>query len=184
MATSADPNLIHVIGIDTETAQYAFTPRSIEDLAEQVLVRPGVDAFEKIHTDRPRSFGMSFGMDPTRLYRSGWESFFMKRRRRKSVPHRIFQPACHNKTIILDGKVVMFGSHNWSNEGVKTNRDASLIFDDREVAGYLAQVYEYDWNRLATAHPTRSRPRWRGITRKRLPASSECSSRRSSRIDA
>jgi len=35
-----------------------------------------------------------------------------------------FQPACHNKTIIVDGKVVMFGSHtNWSNEGVKTNRD-------------------------------------------------------------
>src|SRR5262249_27340971 len=32
-----------------------------------------------------------------------------------------FQPACHNKTIIVDGKVVMFGSHNWSNEGVKTN---------------------------------------------------------------
>jgi hypothetical protein len=31
-----------------------------------------------------------------------------------------FQPCCHNKTIIVDGKKVMFGSHNWSNEGVKT----------------------------------------------------------------
>ena len=41
-----------------------------------------------------------------------------------------FQPCCHNKTIIVDGKKVVFGSHNWSNEGVKTNRDASLIFDD------------------------------------------------------
>jgi hypothetical protein len=70
-----------------------------------------------------------------------------------------FQPACHNKTIIVDGKVVMFGSHNWSNEGVKTNRDASLIFYDEEIAGYLAQVYEYDWERLATAHPTPARPR-------------------------
>jgi hypothetical protein len=70
-----------------------------------------------------------------------------------------FQPACHNKTIIVDGKVVMFGSHNWSNEGVKTNRDASLIFDDQEIADYLAQVYDYDWNRLATAHPTQTRPR-------------------------
>ena len=66
-----------------------------------------------------------------------------------------FQPACHNKTIIVDGKVVMFGSHNWSNEGVKTNRDASLIFDDEEIAAYLAEVYEYDWTRLATAKPTR-----------------------------
>jgi hypothetical protein len=53
----------------------------------------------------------------------------------------------------------MFGSHNWSNEGVKTNRDASLIFDDEEIASYLAQVYEYDWERLATAKPTASRPR-------------------------
>ena len=70
-----------------------------------------------------------------------------------------FQPACHNKTIIVDGKVVMFGSHNWSNEGVKTNRDASLIFYDEEIADYLAQVYEYDWERLATAQPTQKRPR-------------------------
>ena len=73
-----------------------------------------------------------------------------------------FQPACHNKTIIVDGKVVMFGSHNWSNEGVKTNRDASLIFDDAEIAEYLAQVYEYDWNRLATAHPAQRQPRVAG----------------------
>jgi hypothetical protein len=70
-----------------------------------------------------------------------------------------FQSACHNKTIIVDGKVVMFGSHNWSNEGVKTNRDASLIFFDEEIASYLAQVYEYDWDRLATAKPTQSHPR-------------------------
>jgi len=70
-----------------------------------------------------------------------------------------FQPACHNKSIIVDRAVVMFGSHNWSNEGVKTNRDASLLFDDAEIASYLANVYEYDWDRLATAHPTKSRPR-------------------------
>jgi phosphatidylserine/phosphatidylglycerophosphate/cardiolipin synthase-like enzyme len=70
-----------------------------------------------------------------------------------------FQPACHNKTIIVDSKMVMFGSHNWSNEGVKTNRDASLIFFDQEIAEYLSQVYEYDWERLATAKPTAARPR-------------------------
>ena len=70
-----------------------------------------------------------------------------------------FQPACHNKTIIVDGKVVVFGSHNWSNEGVKTNRDASLIFDDEEIAAYLADVYDYDWTTLATSHPTKAKPR-------------------------
>lgn len=70
-----------------------------------------------------------------------------------------FQKACHNKTMVVDGKVVLFGSHNWSNEGVVTNRDASLIFFDEEVAKYLGEVYEYDWDRLATAKPTRARPR-------------------------
>jgi phosphatidylserine/phosphatidylglycerophosphate/cardiolipin synthase-like enzyme len=71
----------------------------------------------------------------------------------------------------------MFGSHNWSNEGVKTNRDASLIFDDTEIAGYLALVYDYDWNRLATAHLTPKRPRVAGDNEeappgfKRLPFS-------------
>ncbi|HWX32264.1 MAG TPA: phospholipase D-like domain-containing protein [Steroidobacteraceae bacterium] len=43
-----------------------------------------------------------------------------------------FQPACHNKAIIVDGKTVMFGSHNWSSEGIKTNRDASLDFRRRQ----------------------------------------------------
>lgn len=70
-----------------------------------------------------------------------------------------FQPACHNKTIIVDRKTVLFGSHNYSNEGVKTNRDASLIFFDEDIAGYLAKVYEYDWNRLATAKPSARQPR-------------------------
>jgi hypothetical protein len=42
---------------------------------------------------------------------------------------------------------------------VKTNRDASLIFDDVEIAAYLAEIYDYDWNTLATAHPTKTRPR-------------------------
>lgn len=70
-----------------------------------------------------------------------------------------FQPACHNKAIIVDRKRILFGSHNWSNEGVLSNRDASLLFDDAEIADYFAKVYDYDWERLATAHPTPTRPR-------------------------
>jgi hypothetical protein len=41
---------------------------------------------------------------------------------------------------------------------VKTNRDASLIFNDEEIAAYLAEVHDYDWNTLATAHPPKARP--------------------------
>jgi phosphatidylserine/phosphatidylglycerophosphate/cardiolipin synthase-like enzyme len=36
----------------------------------------------------------------------------------------------------LDGNRVLLGSHNWSKSGVTLNRDASLIFDDAEIAGY------------------------------------------------
>lgn len=70
-----------------------------------------------------------------------------------------FQRACHNKTIIVDHQTVMFGSHNWSNEGIKSNRDASLIFYDEEIAQYLARIFEYDWDRLAKVRPTLTQPR-------------------------
>ena len=38
--------------------------------------------------------------------------------------------------MIVDGRRVLMGSHNWSKPGVTLNRDASLIFDDEEVADY------------------------------------------------
>ena len=90
-----------------------------------------------------------------------------------------FQPACHNKTIIVDGEVVMFGSHNWSNEGVKTNRDASLIFDDPEIADYLAQVYEYDWKGWRP-RSRRAKPRVAERDEPRPPGSNACRSPRCS----
>ncbi len=55
--------------------------------------------------------------------------------------------ATHTKGIIVDGKKVLVGSHNWSALGVTLNRDASLIFDDAEIAGYFAHVFEEDWAR-------------------------------------
>jgi CHAT domain/Peptidase family C25 len=73
---AADPNLIYVNGIDFETGKYSFAPRSIEDLAKQVLVRPGVTAFSELHSETPRSFGMPFGMDPAKLEEAGWGIIF------------------------------------------------------------------------------------------------------------
>jgi hypothetical protein len=60
----------------------------------------------------------------------------------------------HTKGMIVDGKRVLIGSHNWSKPGVTLNRDASLIFDDEEIAGYYAQAFEIDW---ARADPIKSR---------------------------
>ena len=53
----------------------------------------------------------------------------------------------HTKGIVVDGKRVLLGSHNWSSSGVTLNRDASLIVDDAEVAKYFRDVFELDWSR-------------------------------------
>jgi len=70
--TPDDPRLVYVNGIDIETGNYAFPPRSVDDLAKQVLVRPGVTGFTQLYTETPRSFGVPFGMDPAKPAEAGW----------------------------------------------------------------------------------------------------------------
>ncbi|MFO0908997.1 MAG: phospholipase D-like domain-containing protein [Isosphaeraceae bacterium] len=53
----------------------------------------------------------------------------------------------HTKGIIVDGKTVLLGSHNWSSSGVTLNRDASLIFAAPKIAAYYQAVFETDWKR-------------------------------------
>jgi V8-like Glu-specific endopeptidase len=53
----------------------------------------------------------------------------------------------HTKGIVVDGERVLVGSHNWSSLGLSLNRDASLIFDDREIAEYYLEAFEIDWKR-------------------------------------
>jgi hypothetical protein len=74
--TPDDPRLVYVNGIDIETGNYAFPPRSVDDLAKQVLIRPGVAGFTQLHTETPRSFGVPFGMDPTKPEEAGWGIIF------------------------------------------------------------------------------------------------------------
>jgi V8-like Glu-specific endopeptidase len=59
------------------------------------------------------------------------------------------QKNCHTKGIIVDRKKVLLGSQNWSNDGVSVNRDASLLFDDDELAEYFATIFDHDWSNLA-----------------------------------
>ncbi|MGD8453561.1 MAG: phospholipase D-like domain-containing protein [Phycisphaerae bacterium] len=59
------------------------------------------------------------------------------------------QKNCHTKGIIADGQRVMLGSQNLSNQGVSVNRDASLLFDDAELAGHFKGIFEHDWAGLA-----------------------------------
>jgi hypothetical protein len=58
------------------------------------------------------------------------------------------QNRCHTKGIVVDGERVLVGSHNWTNQGTLANRDASLIFEDEEIARYFEEVFWFDWKHL------------------------------------
>ena len=61
------------------------------------------------------------------------------------------QKGCHTKGIVIDSATVLLGSHNWTNQGVEANRDASLLIDHPEIAGYYERVFLHDWDHLARA---------------------------------
>lgn len=63
--------------------------------------------------------------------------------------HIRIQKGCHTKGIVVDGKTVIIGSHNWTNHGTQFNRDASLIFWESRIARYYADLFEHDWRTLA-----------------------------------
>jgi PLD-like domain len=64
-----------------------------------------------------------------------------------------YQWRCHNKGIIADSRAVLIGSHNWTNGGTAHNRDASLLFEDPEIARYYEGIFEFDWEHLARPQP-------------------------------
>lgn len=75
-------------------------------------------------------------------------------------PKRIkIQKGCHTKGMVIDGKRVLLGSHNLTNMGATTNRDASLLFDDGPLAAYFGRIFEHDWEHVAEALTPRH---WRG----------------------
>ncbi|HEX8218108.1 MAG TPA: phospholipase D-like domain-containing protein [Chloroflexia bacterium] len=59
------------------------------------------------------------------------------------------QERCHTKGVIVDSRVVLLGSHNWTNQGAVANRDASLIFRHPDIAKYYEQIFLFDWDTLA-----------------------------------
>lgn len=60
------------------------------------------------------------------------------------------QKECHNKGIIIDDKIVVIGSQNWTEQGTTQNRDASLVLHSPEIAEYFTEIFLFDWDNLAT----------------------------------
>jgi hypothetical protein len=62
-----------------------------------------------------------------------------------------FFGTCHTKGIIVDSEHVLLGSQNWTGAGTQPNRDASiLIFDNPKAAKYFKDIFEFDWESVAT----------------------------------
>jgi len=51
----------------------------------------------------------------------------------------------HNKLMILDGRVVLIGSTNWSYYSFSKNHESNVIFDDKESAKKFEQYFERVW---------------------------------------
>lgn len=68
----------------------------------------------------------------------------------KTVDLRPFSlyPQClmHAKYLVVDGRTVIIGSHNWSFGGMADNRELSLMIEDTSLAKSVLQVFEQDWN--------------------------------------
>lgn len=59
------------------------------------------------------------------------------------------QVGCHTKGIVIDSETLLLGSHNWTDQGVQVNRDASLLIRHQGIARYYERVFLHDWDRLA-----------------------------------
>lgn len=57
----------------------------------------------------------------------------------------------HNKGVIVDRKVVLVSSINWSETSVRKNREAGVIVYCEEIAQYYASVFDWDWTVSTTA---------------------------------
>jgi phosphatidylserine/phosphatidylglycerophosphate/cardiolipin synthase-like enzyme len=54
--------------------------------------------------------------------------------------------ANHNKGIIVDGRMVLISSINYSEGSISRNREAGVIIENKDVAQWYLEVYDFDWS--------------------------------------
>lgn len=52
---------------------------------------------------------------------------------------------CHNKGIIIDGKITVLSSINWSYQSVYQNREAGIVIYSTNITNNYKDVFDYDW---------------------------------------
>ena len=59
------------------------------------------------------------------------------------------QADVHNKGFVVDSRIVVVSSQNFSPAGIRDNRDAGLIIESEEIAQYFEPIFLSDWNQRA-----------------------------------
>ena len=96
------------------------------------------------------------GLDVRVIFRSGFGKERDVLRQMKAfglkvgARHVRFFDKCHTKGLVIDDNIAVLGSHNWTAGGVGPNRDASLVIWHPEANRYFAEIFEHDWNHVAT----------------------------------
>jgi phosphatidylserine/phosphatidylglycerophosphate/cardiolipin synthase-like enzyme len=60
---------------------------------------------------------------------------------------------CHNKLVVVDQKITLISSQNWSSTAVATNREAGVIVPNTTVARYFQEIFDADWATAVKAVP-------------------------------
>ena len=56
----------------------------------------------------------------------------------------------HNKGVIVDNSKVLISSINWNEQSPANNREAGVIIENEDVAGFYTDVFLYDWYTVAS----------------------------------
>lgn len=51
----------------------------------------------------------------------------------------------HSKFMVIDGEIVWVGSMNWSENAMKSNREASVIVYSKEISGEFERIFDMDF---------------------------------------
>ena len=71
-----------------------------------------------------------------------WNRFFMGVKRQR-IPFKKFDGRLHAKLLIVDGQIVMFGSHNLMQSGVRAGtEEIALLSGNPELVTSLVEFYE------------------------------------------
>ena len=68
------------------------------------------------------------------------------------------QPDVHNKGFVIDSKIAVVSSQNFSPAGVHDNRDAGVVLEHADIAKYFEAVFLSDWKKAKPASAVPAAP--------------------------